>query len=287
MTEAAELYDDVARAAAGAVITRYSTSFAGATRLLGPRVRQHVRAVYALVRVADEIVDGPGRDAVGDPRRLRAAVDDMQARTAQAIASGFSPDLIIHAFAAVARECAISPAMLVPFFDAMRADVDPHPHDARSHQQYVHGSAEAVGLLCLQVFMNAGFERREVAPTSLQNAAKRLGAAFQNINFLRDEAVDTQVLGRDYLGAVAADRAQFVHRIREDLRAAAAAIPSLPPDCRAAVAAAHDLFAALCDRLEDAEPGGERVRVGDGRKALIIARAALTRRARRERGRRR
>lgn len=284
MSEATRLYDDVARAAAGAVIARYSTSFAGATRLLGSRVRQHVRAVYALVRVADEIVDGPGREADGDPVRLRSAVGDMEARTVEAIATGFSPDLIIHAFAGVARECAISPAMIRPFFSAMRDDVDPRPHDERSLQRYVHGSAEVVGLMCLQVFLNAGFGRRETAPQSLQTAAKRLGAAFQNINFLRDEAVDTAALGRDYLGTVAADRETFLRGIRADLRAAAAAIPHLPPDCRAAVAAAHDLFAALCDRLEGAQRGGERVRVPDARKALIVARAAITRRARSDSG---
>ncbi len=282
MSEATDLYDEAARAAAGAVISRYSTSFAAATRLLGPRVRHHVRAVYALVRVADEIVDGPGREANDDPERLRAAVDDMEVRTIEAMATGFSPDLIIHAFAVVARECAMSPAMLRPFFDAMRADAAPRPHDERSHQRYVHGSAEVVGLLCLQVFLNAGFGGRETAPRSLQNAAQRLGAAFQNINFLRDEAIDTASLGRDYLGAVAVDRAEFLQRIRDDLSAAAAAIPQLPPDCRAAVSAAHDLFAALCDRLERADPSGGRVRVPDARKLLIVARAALTRRPRRQ-----
>lgn len=279
MTDASALYDDVAQAAAEAVIERYSTSFSGAARLLGPRVRPHVRAVYALVRVADEIVDGPGRGAHADQAALLAVVDDYERRTLEAVELGFSTDLVIHAFAQTARECAIAPTVIRPFFDAMRTDVSTREHDRASHGRYVYGSAEVVGLMCLQVFLNAGFDRRESAPASLQTAARRLGAAFQNINFLRDEPVDRQALDRDYLGAVAADRATFLAGIRRDLFLAAQAIPSLPPDCRGAVAAAHDLFAALCDRLETDSGAARRIRVPDAQKALIVARAALTRRA--------
>ena len=270
----AERYDAVARAAALVVIDRYSTSFTLATRLLGPRVRDHVRTVYALVRIADEIVDGPGRAAAGDAAGLRRLVDAFESETIAAVASGFSTDLIIHAFASTARECDIQEGLIRPFFDAMRTDVTVTKHDAASHGTYVHGSAEVVGLMCLQVFLNAGRHRTLTAPAHLRAGARHLGAAFQDINFLRDADHDRQVLGRDYLGGDdAAVRAATLDRIRRDLNVAARAIPDLPPDCRRAVVAAHQLFAALARRLEAGESG--RASVPSSHKALIALRASF------------
>ena len=101
------LYDRTAQDAAAAVIAAYSTSFGLATRLLGPRPRPHVRNIYALVRVADEIVDGPAAAAGLDPAAERAILDELEAETLTAIARGFSSNLVVHAFARTARECGI------------------------------------------------------------------------------------------------------------------------------------------------------------------------------------
>lgn len=270
----AQRYDAAARAASIVVIEEYSTSFALATRLLGPRVRDDVRTVYALVRVADEVVDGPGRTAAAGAEELRRLIDEYEAETLAAVDRGFSTDLIIHAFARTARDCGIHEGLIRPFFTAMRTDVDVTTHDAASHDAYVYGSAEVVGLMCLQVFLNAGRRQQISAPAHLIAGARRLGAAFQDINFLRDADHDRQQLGRDYLGAVdEATRADTLARIRHDLNAAARVIPDLPPDCRRAVVAAHQLFAALTRRLEADLPG--RASVAAPRKAYIALRATL------------
>jgi 15-cis-phytoene synthase len=276
------IYDAAAREAAAVVIARYSTSFGVACRLLGERVRQHVRSVYALVRVADEVVDGPAVAAGLSAEQTRAVLDELEAETLDAVSRGFSANLVVHAFALTARECAIGPDLIRPFFASMRADLDVSRHDAASHDAYVYGSAEVVGLMCLQVFVNAGRGRVADPAPELIEGARRLGAAFQDVNFLRDLEHDSAALGRDYLGLGSpADRRSVLDRIDADLDAAARAIPLLPSDCRRAVTAAHDLFASLAARLRTAPADGRRVRVPDPVKAAIVARAIAGRPPRR------
>lgn len=270
------IYDRTARDAAAAVIAAYSTSFGLACRLLGQRPRPHVRNIYALVRIADEVVDGPAEAAGLTAEEARGVLDELETETMRAIARGFSTNLVVHAFAATARECGIGEDLVGPFFASMRTDLTTAAHDDASHDAYVYGSAEVVGLMCLRVFLGAG-ERRPLAPDpALVDGARRLGAAFQDVNFLRDQGHDEAALGRDYLGIGATrSRDDVLDRIDADLAAAAAAIPQLPADCRQAVTAAHDLFAALSVRLRRAEPGAGRVRVPDAVKAGIAARAVL------------
>jgi 15-cis-phytoene synthase len=272
-----ELYDATARDAAAGVIARYSTSFALACRLLGPRPRPHVRSVYALVRVADEVVDGPAASAGLDEVTTLAVLDDLERETIRAIERGYSANLIVHAFALTARECGIGEDLVRPFFASMRTDLSTREHDGASHDAYVYGSAEVVGLMCLRVFVNAGSVRPGDPDPALVDGARRLGAAFQEVNFLRDLDHDADALGRDYLGLAARreSRVSVLDRIDADLAAAAAVIPSLPPDCRRAVTAAHDLFAELSARLRaDAGTRG-RVRVPDPVKIRLAARAWL------------
>ncbi len=272
-----ELYDATAQDAAAAVISAYSTSFGLATRLLGPRPRPHVRNIYALVRIADEIVDGPAAEAGLDAAAERCMLDELEAETLGATARGFSANLIVHAFARTARECGIGPDLVEPFFASMRSDITTAQHDAASHDTYVYGSAEVVGLMCLQVFVNAGARHPVAAAPELVEGARRLGAAFQDVNFLRDLRHDEAALGRDYLGlgTNATDRIAVLDRIDADLAAAAAVVPRLPADCRKAVTAAHDLFAGLSVRLRRDPSPQTRVRVPDSVKAALAARALL------------
>ncbi|MCT9820429.1 squalene/phytoene synthase family protein [Microbacterium sp. W1N] len=270
------LYDRAASDAAARVISAYSTSFALACRLLGPRVRAHVRNVYALVRVADEIVDGAAEAAGVAADGRRAVLDDLEAQVREARERGFSTNLVVHAFASTARSCGIGDDLVAPFFASMRTDLDTTSHDDASHDAYVYGSAEVVGLMCLQVFVSAGTGRVRTPAPALIDGARRLGAAFQDVNFLRDRGDDRERLGREYLPS---DAVVVLDRIDDDLDAAARAIRILPPDCRRAVTAAHDLFAELSVRLRrtvaaGGDPAG-RVRVPTPVKLLIAARAAL------------
>jgi phytoene/squalene synthetase len=268
-----DLYDRTAEDAAAAVIAAYSTSFGLASRMLGPRVRPHVRNVYALARVADEVVDGPAAAAGLDPAAERRILDDLEGETLAAMDRGFSANLVVHAFAHTARECGIGEDLVRPFFASMRTDLTTATHDSASHDAYVYGSAEVIGLMCLQAFVNAGAPAPRKPEPSLVDGARRLGAAFQDVNFLRDLDHDADELGRNYLGT--STRSEVLQRIDGDLSAAAAVIPLLPADCRKAVTAAHDLFAALADRLRRDPSSSTRIRVPDAVKAALAARAWL------------
>jgi phytoene synthase len=273
------LYDRVAEETASVVIRRYSTSFGLASKLLGPGVRQHVENIYALVRVADEIVDGAavesGLDAVGAARHL----DELERETDAAVREGFSSNLVVHAFALTARETGFGAEYTAPFFESMRTDLTATEHDAESFDRYVYGSAEVVGLMCLRAFLqgvrvSAAEEERFVL------GARALGAAFQKVNFLRDLAADFETLGRSYFPGVSVnsfteeDKIRLLDDIDNDLRMSAAVVPDLPTSSRKAVALAQGLFAELSVRLR-ATPADQlrrvRVRVPNPVKLRIAA----------------
>ena len=281
------LYDRVAEETASVVIRRYSTSFGLAARLLGPGVRQHVENIYALVRVADEIVDGAavesGLDAVGAAR----ALNELERETESAMAEGFSSNLVVHAFALTARETGFGSEYTAPFFESMRTDLTASEHDAESFDRYVYGSAEVVGLMCLRAFL---LERRLSATENERFVvgARALGAAFQKVNFLRDLAADFDTLGRSYFPGVSVDsfteedKIRLLDDIDDDLRTSAAVIPDLPASSRKAVALAQGLFAELSLRLR-ATPADRlrttRIRVPNPVKLRIAAGVVAGRKA--------
>ncbi len=184
----------------------------------------------------------------------------------------------MHAFARTAGSAGSAQHWSRPFFSSMRTDLVTARHDAASHDDYVYGSAEVVGLMCLQVFVNAGAVRPATPAPDLVDGARRLGAAFQDVNFLRDQHHDEGALGRDYLGlasgASTPTRMCSIGSTRISRRPPSV-IPRLPADCRRAVTAAHDLFAALSTRLRRDSSSDERVRVPDPVKAALAARAWL------------
>ncbi|GAA4724014.1 squalene/phytoene synthase family protein [Isoptericola chiayiensis] len=275
--EPATTYDVAATRSAATVVEEYSTSFGWACRLLGPEVRDHVRAVYALVRVADEIVDDIDVELTTEQRG--ALLDGMEAETAEAVRVGRSTNLVVHAFARTARRFGIGAELTAPFFASMRADLTVTEHDADSFEEYVYGSAEVVGLMCLRVFVDgddAAYER--LAP-----GARRLGAAFQKVNFLRDLADDVDGRGRTYFPGLDvasftdADRDALLADVDADLDAAATAVSDLPRNSRLAVRTAHGLFAELSRRLHRTPAATlrtRRVRVPDAVKARIVLAAA-------------
>lgn len=276
-------YDEVADASAALVISSYSSSFGLASRLLAEPARSHVRNIYALVRVADEIVDAPRPGQGVDERQV--ALDDLEAETNAAMERGSSTNLVVHAFARSARHVGIDTSLTAPFFASMRTDLTRTVHDEASLTEYIYGSAEVVGLMCLRAFV-----ADETAPDQrydeLYSGAKHLGAAFQKVNFLRDFGTDSGDLGRRYLiGLDPADPTdaawtRWLDEIDADLTIAADTIPRLPRGSRVAVCVAHDLFAELNARLR-ATPASmaarQRVRVPTATKTRIAATALLRR----------
>lgn len=283
------LYTRTAHTSSARVIGAYSTSFGLACRLLTRRVRRGIADVYALVRVADEIVDGPAAEAGMDAAETRAVLDALEVETLAAMHRGFSANLVVHAFAETARDAGIGPEPVAAFFDSMRTDIDPPAaFDEEAYRRYIHGSAEVVGSMCLRVFL---LERGGSAEISdeLEEGAQRLGAAFQKVNFLRDLADDCDRLGRMYFPGL--DRSRFgesdknaiVQDIADDLAAARRAIPHLPPRAGRATAAAAGLFERLNEQLADT-PADEirrrRISVPRRVKARVLLRAAVGRPAR-------
>jgi phytoene/squalene synthetase len=278
-------YTRAAEAACNQVIAQYSTSFGWATKLLSRSVRQPVRNIYALVRVADEIVDGAAAQArlAGGKIDPAAALDHYEESVYQALTDAFATDLVIHAFAATARDCGFGRDLIEPFFASMRADLTETVHDSESLAKYIYGSAEVVGLMCLAAFIrHGGLDYSREEKLRLADGAKALGSAFQKVNFLRDLAADFNTLGRSYFPGITAtnftdaDRDRLVAEISEELEIAANELPNLPPACSRAVAAALMLFSELNHKISQtpaARLTTTRIRVGNARKLVIVTRA--------------
>ncbi|MHA7262004.1 phytoene/squalene synthase family protein [Arthrobacter sp. TMN-37] len=277
---ALERYNAAARKTSAEVIRCYSTSFGLACRLLDGPTRARIEAVYALVRVADEVVDGPAAAAGLAPQQVEAMLDALESETETALETGYSANLVVHAFALTARDTGIGPDLTRPFFASMRADITQREHTPESFSRYVYGSAEVVGLMCVKAFL----ADRAVDPVQekvLADGAQHLGAAFQKINFLRDLAEDFSTLGRSYFPGIRPgnfteqDKHRLLDDIDEDLRISLASLPGLPPAPRRAVALAQALFTELAVRLRRT-PAHEllraRIRVPNTVKMRILAR---------------
>ena len=264
-----DTYDAACDRAAAQVMAHYSTSFSLATRLLPQPMRTDIRNLYAVVRIADEIVDGTTAQA---HECAETALDAYEAAVLHAPAHRFHADPVLHAFAATARACRFPDAELRAFFASMRSDLPDQPDLPLG--DYIYGSAEVIGLLCLRAF----YRGDEAALTpDLADGARALGSAFQKINFLRDVAEDS-ALGRSYTehSLIDAPVHPFIPQIRTELAQAKEQIPNLPARVRPAVKVATALFEDLTDRIEATPPAQlrtTRVRVPNHRKLAIAARA--------------
>ena len=277
------LYNRASHAAAKEVIYSYSTSFGLATRLLDKSHRHHVENIYAMVRVADEIVDGSaaealGRDSANGPEKM---LSEFEEETYRAMQLGYSTNLILHAFAQTARLVGIERDIVEPFFTSMRMDLTETEHDQKSFEAYVYGSAEVVGLMCLAVFVHNRSYTSEDKKT-LVSGARALGSAFQKVNFLRDLAADFDRLGRSYFPKVSVEnfdesaKERLVSDIRNDLAVSSRSLPLLPMGARRAVAAAQLLFQELNQKISRTpaqELKSRRISVGNTRKLVLLARA--------------
>lgn len=277
------LYTRVAEHSASLVIREYSTSFGLATRILSRATRQHIDNVYALVRLADEVVDGVATEAGLTIKQAGEQLDALEADTYVAMGSGYSTNLIVHAFAHTARATGIDRDIVEPFFHSMRMDLADRVYTPESFATYVYGSAEVVGLMCLAVFIRDARPSTEVART-LYLGARALGAAFQKVNFLRDLRADVDDLGRSYFPGVSvatftdADRDRLCDDIDADLDAAARTIPLLPRDAARAVGLAHGLFERLNAKIRSTPAATlktTRIRVSDPEKFTIALRVIL------------
>ena len=279
------LYTATAEKSASAVIESYSTSFGLASKLLAPEIRQHIKNIYALVRVADEIVDGSAAEAKALGGRAVPAhiLDDLEKEVYRALKDKSSANLVVHAFAHTANTVGFDRKLIQPFFESMRMDLWKTVHTKPSFEKYVYGSAEVVGLMCLQAFI-LGHEYSIAETEKLISGGRALGAAFQKVNFLRDLAADADELGRSYFPGLVvsklddAKRDELVADIDADLAKSAASMPLLPKSSRKAVTAAHLLFEQLNREIAKTPASAlktTRISVPTFKKLVILVKAII------------
>lgn len=267
-------YNLVAGRVARFVTNSYSTSFGTATRLFPKSIRQDIYNIYGLVRVADEIVDTYlGTDAAEQ-------LDNLEQETYRALTSGYSANLIVHAFAQTARRYDIGKELIAPFFFSMRLDTSEQQYTPKLYAQYIDGSAEVVGLMCLKVFVTDATEYNHLEP-----GARALGAAFQKVNFLRDLAADQVELKRYYFPGSSfatfddAVKAAIIADIEADFAVAKQAISQLPASARPAVSTAYSYYLKLLRKLQ-ATPAStllqQRVRINNAVKLGLLGKTVVT-----------
>lgn len=268
-----DLYAHTSYELARRLTARYSTSFSLSSRLFDSSIRPHIYAIYGLVRIADEIVD---TYADSDARER---LEMLQQEVNLAVKTGYSTNPIVHCFALTAQQFHITNELWDPFFDSMRMDLVPQVYSKKSYLQYIYGSAEVVGLMCLRVMLGTQQERyNELAP-----GARALGSAYQKVNFLRDIEAD-HLRGRMYFPDLAyaefdnAEKQLITDDIHADFAKAQVAIRQLPMNGRRAVAASFLIYKDLLRQLEATstmEIKESRIRVSNPRKVWYAVQAIM------------
>jgi len=269
-----ELYNQVAYENSRHLTLRYSSSFGISSRFFNKTIRLHVYAIYALVRIADEIVDTyGGKDA---PKLL----DNLEANVYETLEAGYSTDLVVHAFAKTAKRFGIGKELIAPFFDSMRMDLIPKLYQSSDYKVYIHGSAEVVGLMCLRVFLDGN----DTQYVKLSEGACMLGSAYQKVNFLRDMAADYTELGRLYFPDVTYEefneltKQAIIEDIQKDFATALPALKELPSSSRKATLMSYVYYSKLLNKLQKTPVETikqTRVRVSSGWKLVLLFRTAL------------
>ncbi len=256
------------------VTEQYSTSFSSAIRLLHKDLRQPVFNIYGFVRFADEIVD-TFHDF--DKETLLA---QFKKETYDAIERGISLNPILNSFQQTVNAYNIDHTLIDAFFSSMEMDLTKTQYDCQDYKEYIYGSAEVVGLMCLYVFCEGKKELYE----NLKQPARALGAAFQKVNFLRDIKADYTGLSRIYFPGCdfdnfsAADKQRIENDIHNDFREAFQGIVRLPLKARFGVYVAYKYYLSLFRKIKRLEPAlvkEKRVRIPNYYKAMIILRAGV------------
>jgi len=265
-----QLFDQISQTCSKVITRTYSTSFSLGIYCLNRRLHHPVYSIYGFVRCADEIVDS-FHDY--DKASLLA---EFRADTLKAIQRKISLNPVLNSFQQVVHQYGIEQELIDCFLDSMAMDLGRQTHSSCSYEQYILGSAEVVGLMCLRVFT----EGNEALYQQLKPAAMHLGAAFQKVNFLRDAQHDYEELGRVYFPSVnlsrfgEEDKQKIEKDIQADFEQAIAGIRQLPVSSRFGVYVAYVYYRALFNKIR-ALPSHHmvqsRVRISNYRKMGLLA----------------
>jgi 15-cis-phytoene synthase len=269
-----QLFHAVSENCSRIVTENYSTSFSSAIRLLHKDLRTPIHNIYGFVRFADEIVD------TFHEYDKAFLLQQFKETTCDALQMGISLNPILNSFQRTVNQYDIDLKLVDAFFQSMELDLSKKIYSEKEYSEYVYGSAETVGLMCLYVFCegNRGLYDQLTPP------ARALGAAFQKVNFLRDIKSDFNGLSRIYFPGC--DFSNFTERhkkeieedIHHDFDAAYRGILKLPVKARFGVYVAYKYYSSLFKKIKKTNPARvlvERIRIPNYHKALIILRAGV------------
>ncbi len=270
------LFDNLSFQCSRNTTQTYSTSFSSAVRMLAPSIRQDIYNIYGFVRFADEIVDSfHDYDKTelfnGFEKDLKASLENK-----------ISLNPILNAFQHTAIKYSIPMELIDSFMNSMRLDLTKTTYNTKQEfQQYIYGSADVVGLMCLKVFVKGDDMRYEM----LKNSAMKLGSAFQKVNFLRDLKTDYEDLSRSYFPDTdlnqldEASKLKIIAEIEADFKIGYEGILGLPLEAKFGVYTAYIYYRKLLSKLKktpSAEIKNTRIRVSDYQKFGLFAKCYLT-----------
>lgn len=263
------LFDNVSRKASKITTNTYSTSFSLGIRLFHKRFHDPIYAVYGFVRLADEIVDS------FHEYNKKLLLERFRQDTYLAIDEKISLNPILNNFQWAVNKFNIERELIDKFLDSMEMDLSKIEYNEQAFREYILGSAEVVGLMCLRVFT----EGNNIKYDELKVPAMRLGAAFQKINFLRDLKNDYQHLGRSYFPNIDLRRFDEITKkkieedISSDFHSALEGIRKLPKEARLGVYIAYVYFYNLFRKITRVSPSRifiERIRISNGTKYKLL-----------------
>ncbi len=269
-----ELFDQVSFDTSKLVTKKYSTSFSLAVKMLSPTIRSAIYNIYGFVRFADEIVD------TFHDYKKEELLDDFEKEYYKALENGISLNPILNSFQATVKRYNITDDLVKSFLKSMRADLSKTAYETEEeYNEYIYGSADVVGLMCLKVFVDGDDEKYN----ELKNAAMRLGSAFQKVNFLRDLKDDFELLNRSYFPNVdltsldTESKDIIIKEIEDDFDFAFNhGILKLPVEAKFGVYMAYRYYRRLLKKLNSV-PSSEiietRVRISDPMKINLLARS--------------
>lgn len=269
-----DLFDMISRKSSKMATVTYSTSFSMGIRFFSKRFHDPIYGIYGFVRFADEIVDS--FHGYNKEKLLNRFEED----TYTAIDEKISLNPILNNFQFVVNKYGIERELIDLFLRSMRMDLNKVEYDQKGYEEYILGSAEVVGLMCLRVFAEGNNERYE----AMKIPAMRLGSAFQKINFLRDLKADVKGLGRTYFPGVNMSqfndtvKKEIEQDIEKDFSAGLEGIRMLPKGARFGVYVAYVYFHRLLrkiERVSAAKLVNERIRIPDTQKYFLLFNAYM------------
>jgi phytoene/squalene synthetase len=269
-----KLFDELAYEVSKKTTEKYSTSFSLGILALSPSIRKAVYAIYGYVRLADEIVDS---FHVYDKEKL---LKRLRIETDHALQEGISLNPILQSFQETVNHYKIDQYLIERFLHSMEMDLQKITYDSELYDEYIYGSAEVVGLMCLQVFTEGDKVRYE----ELKPYAMKLGSAFQKVNFLRDLKDDYQILGRSYFPNIDMSifdndiKSKIEKEIELEFKEAFIGIKKLPSSSIFGVYLAYKYYLSLFEKIKSKssqEILQSRTRIPNTQKAYVALKSYL------------